>query len=504
MNRVFTLSFLLFITTFFVCAQIRITEVMYDPSGSDTGREWVEVQNVGGSTINFTTWKFFEANVNHGIEQIDGYAAELAVNEYGVVVSDKAKFLTDFPSFSGKIFKSSFSLSNTGEALAFKNDAGVVVDQYLYDVALGGAGDGTSLQKTTTWTAALPTPGTATSGSGGQINATSTVSGGETTVQGTGPAGTDSESTYTAPRQLFGSIATPHIAFVGADTILRAQAFVSGGKNALNPLFTWNFGDGAIGYGSIVTHRYKYPGTYHVALEIMASVDTVNTSALEHVSLVVIAPDVSVSTGSDEQGGTYVRIENKSKYLLDISSWVVRKENTGGEQYVFPKNTFIAPFAALRIPQEITQFKNDGSVKPIEVLFPNKGVVARYDPTRVTSSIVVATSSPSPLPLKTYIVNTVVSNPKLATKTNTTPQTVSPQEVVATSSLTAQIVLEGGASSTSEYPLVAAVAVSRGDGTSVLWYILPLLVLIGVAGIFLRTKKEGATSDEYTIIDDGK
>ncbi len=504
MNRAVALAFLLFITTSFVRGQLVITEVMYDPSGSDTGREWVEVQNTSGGTINFTTWKFFEANVNHGIEQIDGYAAELTANEYGVVVSDKTKFLIDFPSFSGKIFKSSFSLSNTGEVLAFKNDAGVVVDEYLYDVSLGGAGDGNSLQKRTTWTAALPTPGIATGGSGGQTNATTTPSGGETTVQGTGPAGTGFESTYTAPRQLFGSIITPQIAFVGADTVLRAQAFVSGGKSALNPLFTWNFGDGAIGHGSVVTHQYKYPGTYHIALEIMASVDTVNASALEHLSLVVLTPDVSVSTGSDEHGGTYVRIENKSKYLLDISSWVVRKGGIEGEQYIFPKNTFIAPFAALRIPQEITQFKNDGTVKPIVVLFPNKGVVAYYDPTKVTTSLAIATSSPPPLPLKTYMVNTAVSNKKLATKTSDDHPSVASREVGVTSSLMTQMVSKEDVSSTFESPLIAAAEASHEDRTSVLWYILPLLVLVGTAGIFLRTKKEDTAVDEYTIIDDGK
>ena len=501
MNRALTLGVLLLSSTVFTCAQIAITEVMYDPSGSDTGREWVEVQNVGGSTINFTTWKFFEANVNHGIEQIDGYVAELAANEYGVVVSDKTKFLLDFPNFSGKIFKSSFSLSNTGEALAFKNDASVVSDEYLYDVTLGGAGDGNSLQKSTAWIAAVPSPGVATTGSGGTGGATTTSSGGETTINGTGPALTGSGSTYGAT-ELFGTIITPQIAFAGAETTLKAQAFVSGGKIALNPFFTWNFGDGTVGYGAVTTHRYKYPGTYHIVLDIVASADGTTAFAYEHTSVTVVALDILLSEGSDEQGGTYIRIENKSKYLTDLSFWLLQKGGGENGYYVFPKNTFIAPFASLRIPQEVTQFKNDSTAKITELLFPNKVVIARYDPGRAATANIASAPATSTTVLKTYVANTVQSNPKIATKMASVSPPVQLQKVVQAS--TTQKFTQTEASSTSELPLIAAITTSGEKSTSVLWYVLPLLLIIVVAGVFLGTKKESALADEYTIIDDGK
>jgi hypothetical protein len=501
MNRALALGFLLFTTALFVRAQVRITEIMYDPAGSDTGREWIEVQNISGGPIDFTTWKFFEANVNHGIDQIDGYAAELAANEYGVVVSDKAKFLVDFPSFSGKIFKSSFSLSNTGEVLAFKNDAGVVSVEYLYDVALGGAGDGNSLQKSTAWIATVPSPGAATTGSGGTSGATTTSSGGETTINGTGPALSGSGSTYGAA-ELFGTITTPQIAFAGAETTLKAQAFVSGGKTALNPFFTWNFGDGTVGYGSVTTHRYKYPGTYHVVLDVVASADGITAFASEHAPLTVVALDIFLSEGSDEQGGTYIRIENKSKYLTDLSFWLLQKGGGENGYYVFPKNTFIAPFAPLRIPQEVTRFKNDSDANITELLFPNKVVIARYDPGRAATANIASAPATSTTVLKTYVANTVQSNPKIATKMASVSPPVRSQKVVQAS--TTQKIAQTEASSTSELPLIAAITTSGEKSTSVLWYVLPLLVIMVVAGAFLGTKKESALADEYTIIDDGK
>jgi hypothetical protein len=34
-----------------VCAQMVITEVMYDVEGTDSGREWIEIQNIGTENI---------------------------------------------------------------------------------------------------------------------------------------------------------------------------------------------------------------------------------------------------------------------------------------------------------------------------------------------------------------------------------------------------------------------------------------------------------------------
>ncbi len=46
-------------------AEVVISEIMYDVSGSDTDREWVEVYNNSSSAVDFTSWKLFEANTNH-------------------------------------------------------------------------------------------------------------------------------------------------------------------------------------------------------------------------------------------------------------------------------------------------------------------------------------------------------------------------------------------------------------------------------------------------------
>lgn len=534
MSRVVALGLLFYTSTIFTFGQVQITEVMYDPSGSDTGREWVEVQNIGGSTIDFTTWKFFEANVNHGIDQLDGYSVELNPGEYGVVVSDKAKFLVDFPNFVGKIFKSSFSLSNSGENIAFKAEpSGAIIDQYLYNVSLGATGDGNSLQKNeTSWFAALPTPGLANSGgsSGGNTGSTSDTTTTATSTSQTGgtisttATSTTTQTSSTTPpvnspvvtgsggsyvvSQLFGAIILPQVALAGVDTLLQGQGFLLGGKSVQNPRFGWNFGDGTIGQGASTTHRYKYPGTYHVALDVTATMNNNETSVLEHANIVVVAPDVSIEEGKDENGEVYIKIQNETKYTLEISSWVVQRGNVGGEHYILPKNTFIAPFTEIRISQDVTNFKNDGVLRLVELLFPNRKIAAQYDPIESAPKI-TSTESKSPPLVTNTIQSASVPQPTIAKKV------VSNQNGVVTQPIKTPLqdsvkgreekTIEQATSSSSTVDfMAAAVTTSKQNGTSVLWYALPLLALVIGASVFLSSKKEPSVFEEYTIIEDGK
>lgn len=140
-------------------AGIVINEIMYDlKTGSDDGREWIEIYNDADTAVDISTFKFFEADTNHKLVLVQG-DANIPAKNYAVVVSDFAKFKTDWPNFSGIILDSSFSFSNTGESLALKN-AELTVDEYTYQSSFGGAGDGKSLQKINgAWVGAVPTLG---------------------------------------------------------------------------------------------------------------------------------------------------------------------------------------------------------------------------------------------------------------------------------------------------------------------------------------------------------
>ena len=149
----------LFFPTFFALAHVEISEIMYDlKTGSDDGREWVEIYYHHGDVIDFSAYKFFEGDVNHKLTLAQG-DGKIEAGEYVVIVSNLAKFKSDWTNFSGNIFDSTFSLNNTGENLVIKNGE-QVVDEYFYNSTLGGKGDGKSLQKINgTWASSVPTPG---------------------------------------------------------------------------------------------------------------------------------------------------------------------------------------------------------------------------------------------------------------------------------------------------------------------------------------------------------
>jgi len=109
--------------------------------------------------VDFSNFKFFEGNTNHKLTLIQG-DIKVGTAGYAIIVANNIKFKIDWPNFSGTIFDSSFSLSNSGEILAIK-DADLILDEYTYKSSSGGAGDGKSLQKIDgVWVASIPTPGT--------------------------------------------------------------------------------------------------------------------------------------------------------------------------------------------------------------------------------------------------------------------------------------------------------------------------------------------------------
>lgn len=125
---IFLVSFLLVRTVF---ANVVINEIMYNPSGSDNNREWVEIYNSGNVSVNLTGWKFYEADTNHGLILKNG-SMVLGVGDYGIIADDWEAFLSDYPDFTKTLFDSSYSLSNSGEGIAMKNSTGDVVENVTY------------------------------------------------------------------------------------------------------------------------------------------------------------------------------------------------------------------------------------------------------------------------------------------------------------------------------------------------------------------------------------
>ena len=143
-----------------VLADVRMTEIMYDAPSADTGHEWLEITNVGSDAVDVGKYALYESDTNHRLTLATG-STMLVSNQSAILTPSPAVFTADHPSFSGNMYKVSFSLSNTGETIALKNASSTIMDSVTYNSTMGANGNGDSLHRLASgvWQAGEPDPG---------------------------------------------------------------------------------------------------------------------------------------------------------------------------------------------------------------------------------------------------------------------------------------------------------------------------------------------------------
>lgn len=124
------------------CQSIIITEVLYDPAGSDSGREFVEILNNGVENVDLSGWHLSDLRGSNALAA-NGGSMVLSPGEYAVLVErdrpdDAVAFLPGTRTFAaGKQLGN--GLGNTGDTLFIKDAEGFVVDKVVYaDKAVPG------------------------------------------------------------------------------------------------------------------------------------------------------------------------------------------------------------------------------------------------------------------------------------------------------------------------------------------------------------------------------
>lgn len=274
-----------------------INEIFYDALGSDVGKEWIEIKNEDSTTVNFENWKLFEGGTNHGLSLAQG-SFSVPSGSFAVIADDASAFLSEYPSFSGNLFDSAFSLSNDGETIILKNET-LIIDSVSYASSTGARGDGNSLQKIGgVWQAATPTPGN------------------ENTLPNQPP-----EVSFSL---------TPSEPIAGEFVYLESSSSDSDG---IISNLSWNFGDGMAtsGTSSIVTHMYASEGLYLVSLSatdnggatasssqsFYVASSSATTSPVTHV---VISEILFDAEGSDE-GKEFIELYNPTDTDIDLTAW---------------------------------------------------------------------------------------------------------------------------------------------------------------------------------------
>ncbi len=374
-------------------AGVYISEIMYDPAGTDDKHEWVEVHNDGAS-VDIGAWKLFEGGTNHGLTVVS-VSALIPTGGYAIIASDPATFRLDYPTFSGTILDVSLSggLNNTsGETRALRTDAPVDMDSVTYAPSIGAAGDGNSLHKSSgSWVAAAPTPGAALNTSGS--NTTQTTVG--STASSTTPAVVAPVQRFAVEPQMYVSIGEDRTVGVGSSVIFTARTSGLKGEPVGNVRVLWNFGDGAQGVGSPIQHVYTYPGVYAVVADATNDV----YAATDRMHVTVVEPQLRVGTVTAD----YIDIENRGTTEIDVGGWVVR---AGTTTFAFPRNTIALPQRALRLPSSVTKLRVE-SFSEVSLFYPDGRIVGSVVPKVAVESVPLAAAvraTPASVPSKVVSV----------------------------------------------------------------------------------------------------
>jgi len=351
-------------------AAVAINEIMYDLAGTDTKREWAEIQNTGTEAVTFivggtnSAWRFSDGS-QHTLTLSKG-SATLAGGEFAVIVEDPVTFLNDWPNFSGNLFDSSFSLNNTnGVVSLLTSKDGAILDQASCNSSQGASGDGNSLQRLSdgTWVTALPTPGliNATTAYTPPINSSSSDQVGEgnstTTATTTGPVesnisgGGGSYSSHSGQEELTKAKDEPvavgagrvRLGTVGSPLDFRAEK----GTSFTSFNFRWSFGDGAEAIGERVTHTYLFAGDYQVVLH--GFYDGIK-EAVSRTTVKITDPKISILRASPPAG--FVELANDSEQEINLNGWSLDCDKT---TFPFPRDLIISAQTKLKLPLYLTK-----------------------------------------------------------------------------------------------------------------------------------------------------
>lgn len=461
-------------------AQIVITEITYDFPGTEGNGEhdWIEVTNEGSTAVDLSSYKFFEANTNHGLK-IERGDATVSAGSSAVIANVPATFLADFLNFNGTLFDSSFSLNSTGETIAIRNTELVEEDSVTYSAEWGAKDDGNSLQKIGgTWKATAPTPG---------VNSTASAQS-TTSSSGSMVEESDSSVSWQASPSVSNSAVTIEVgaknrlALLDAPVLFEGRVLNANKEPVENTQMNWSFGDGGTEYGwgmKSVSHTYHYVGEYYAFLETPTFLAT-----SDRIRVRVIAPQIILRVGGDT-ARSFITLENRGSDELDLTRWQII---ASGRNFILPK-IILGTKKIVTLPSEVTKLQTpEGS--SVELHYGN-GV-------RVPLLNNVAPQVPAPSVATTSLVTTPSAGETFTVK----PASVSQSLALSATSVSQKAsALDAITNTSSSFSLQSA---EEQDDSVWYWYVgIAFIAATALLGLRL-VRAHSALADEFEIVEEGE
>lgn len=384
MTRKFLSITALLVVLFFapinVLGAIVINEVLYDPEGVDTAKEYIILYNNSDSDIDLTDW------------DLDPSSAPYYTLPSFILQSKS--FVTIHINASGTNTNTdlydngSSNMSNTKGPVALFNSTThsttTIVDYIEY-----GEGGQTNESKAVSagiWTAGdfipdvdagkvikLKTDGADNNSSNDWEEADPTIQ------EEPSPSEEPETPTIEAPTGATGNqLPIPDagdniIGFIGQEINFDGTKSTDPDGNEL--AYSWNMGDGNLIEEPFFTYKYSYPGTYLITLMVYDGQYYVSdTITVEIQSQQITINEFIPNPEGEDQENEWIEIYNNSDSIIDISNWQLDDGDEGSKPFTFPQNTLIAPKNYLVFTRPITKIALNNDTDSIRLLLPG-GIV---------------------------------------------------------------------------------------------------------------------------------
>jgi hypothetical protein len=410
---------ILLLTPLPLLASVVVNEVMFDPLGTDTGLERIELYNSGTVPENISGWAIYPDGVGYII-----FPQNTSISGKGFLLIylriSGTNTSTDFyfPQASGNLGNTSGSVvlfsgeprgkdtiksfvewgkeGQTWESTASSSGLwtkGTFVTGYSEGNSIGLIADGNTNGGVSAWKVfSGPTPGSTNSPlTPGSSSSTESI---HSSSSNGSSLSVESRTTIFPSIKAYGG--DDKTVAAGSSTDFLAMALGAVGEPLENARFWWNFGDGSSQEGRAVSHIFSIPGIYTVGLHVSSGIYAVS----DYLAVTVIPNQLKVeSVIPGEQG--FVRLKNPGDVGVDIGGWLLEAQ---GKQFIIPWRTKIAKGSVVALPNQITGL-NQVSLDDLALRYPNSVLALQYK--RVSQAVSleikqqetpVSVSLPSELP----------------------------------------------------------------------------------------------------------
>ncbi len=353
----------------FIFASVAINEILFDPAGTDTGLEKIEIYNPDAAAVDLGGWELYPDGIGY-FTFPSGFSLP---SKSFAVIHLRASGTNDVQNLYHSSAAS--NMGNSSGSLALfrpgSRTKDTIVDFVRYHKA--GAAERKTWESTAVeagrWQAGtfvditsltegnsigLTSDGGSGSTSAWKIYATPTIGGANAGTTAAPPAAPLPPSP--APPPAPAGLAPPalrvvaggdRIVLAGAVTPFRGQVFSHSGELVENARMLWNFGDGSFRDGRAVTHIYYFPGNYVVSLNGAVGEYT----GSDYLTVTVLAPDLlitEIKLGADG----FVELFNANDERLDLGGMSFTDER--GAIFHINQGTLIGKGTAVSFPNVTT------------------------------------------------------------------------------------------------------------------------------------------------------